>query len=225
MEKLLAKSQKDNLSIENLKDDIKELNDEIIKNKDESIKYISQIEDSYRITTSKGLAGAFTEKAQSLSLSVLIWVGGLLIALITGAIIGADRLETLTKLLASDNASSTVVVGQIFLSIISLGLPLWFAWLSTKQIGQRFRLAEDYAFKASVSKAYEGYRKEAARIDEKFEAKLFDTVLNRLDEPPLRHIEDTQHGSPWHEIASTVGLEKLTSVLPDLKDTILKQTK
>ncbi|MNV99006.1 hypothetical protein D3C71_1943230 [compost metagenome] len=77
---------------------------------------------------------------------------------------------------------------------------MWFAWVSTKQIGQRFRLAEDYGFKASVAKAYEGYRKEAARIDEAFEAKLFSIALTRLDEAPLRTVEAETPGSPWHEL-------------------------
>lgn len=67
---------------------------------------------------------------------------------------------------------------------------MWFAWLATKQIGQRFHLAEDYAFKASVAKAYEGYRKEAARIDPEFEARLFGSALTRLDEAPLRACGD-----------------------------------
>jgi hypothetical protein len=34
----------------------------------------------------------------------------------------------------------------------------------TRQVGQLFKLAEDYAFKASISRAYEGYRKEANRM-------------------------------------------------------------
>lgn len=74
---------------------------------------------------------------------------------------------------------------HIILSIVSVGAPLWFAWLATKQIGQRFRLAKDYSYKASVAKAYEGYRREAARIDEDFENRLFDSALTRLEEAPL----------------------------------------
>jgi hypothetical protein len=80
-----------------------------------------------------------------------------------------------------------------------VGAPLWFAWVATKQLGQRFRLAEDYGFKASVAKAYEGYRRDAVRIDPRFEAQLFGIALRRLEEAPLRMIEEEAHGSPWHE--------------------------
>ena len=66
--------------------------------------------------------------------------------------------------------------------------------------GERFRLSEDYAFKASVSKAYEGYRREAANLDEAFAARLFSSALTRLDEAPLRLVETENHGSPWHEL-------------------------
>lgn len=71
-----------------------------------------------------------------------------------------------------------------------------------KQIGQRFRLAEDYAFKATVAKAYEGYRKEAARHnDPELEKKLFTLALTRLEEPPLRLIEKATPGTPLQDIA------------------------
>jgi len=77
------------------------------------------------------------------------------------------------------------------------------AWIATKQIGQRFRLVEDYAYKASVAKAYEGYRKEAVRIDKDLEARLFASALTRLEEAPLRLIEEKTPGSPWHEFVES----------------------
>jgi len=104
--------------------------------------------------------------------------------------------------------------------LLSVGAPLWFAWLATKQIGQRFRLAEDYAFKASIAKAYEGYRKEAARIDPAFEQRLFDSALTRLDEAPLRLVESGTHGSPWHELANSEAVRRAFSAAPELQDKI-----
>ena len=114
---------------------------------------------------------------------------------------------------------------HIMLSLLSVGAPLWFAWLATKQIGQRFKLAEDYGFKASVAKAYEGYRKEAARIDEAFEARLFSSALTRLEEAPLRLIEETSHGSPWHELISSKSFQKALDTVPELKDTFIEISK
>lgn len=106
-------------------------------------------------------------------------------------------------------------------TVVSLGAPLWFAWLSTKQIGQRFKLAEDYGFTASVAKAYEGYRKEAARIDEKLEARLFESALTRIEEAPLRFVDGVSHGTPWHELADSSGFKEALRNIPDFRDKVL----
>lgn len=98
---------------------------------------------------------------------------------------------------------------NLVLTLASFGAPIWLAWIATKQIGQRFRLAEDYAFKASVAKAYQGFRKEASRLDSELEAnlalegRLFSSALTRLEEAPLRLVEEKTHGSPWHEFVES----------------------
>jgi hypothetical protein len=100
--------------------------------------------------------------------------------------------------------------------LLSVGGPVWFAWLATKQIGQRFRLAEDYAYKASISKAYEGYRREAAQLDEDFQRRLFASALTRLDEQPLRFVEHATHGSPWHELLASEVVKDAIRIAPQL---------
>lgn len=190
------------------------LDKEIINERlEEAKKLIEQCEEAYKITTTKGLAGAFEVRAKELSKSAWIWVGGLLAALVVGAVIGLERLNLLMATFSSTNPRFSIIIMQSFLSALSLGAPLWFAWLATKQIGQHFKLSEDYAFKASVAKAYEGYRKEAARIDPEFEKRLFDSALTRVDEPPLRLVENHNHGSPWHELFNA----KLTN-LPSFEE-------
>ena len=114
---------------------------------------------------------------------------------------------------------------QALLSFLTIGGPLWFSWLATKQIGQRFRLAEDYAFKASVAKAYEGYRREAARIDEVFEARLFSAALSRLEEAPLRLVEGATHGSPWHELISSQAFLSALDTAPALREKFVEIAK
>ncbi|NNH34036.1 hypothetical protein HLH12_00335 [Acinetobacter sp. NIPH 2377] len=170
---------------------------------------IENCEDAYRITTTKGLAAAFDQRASDLKWSMRFWVGGLFGALFIGAWIGHERIQILTTSLNSPNLNWGVIWIHIILSMTSVIAPLWFAWLATKQIGQRFRLAEDYDFKASVAKAYEGYKKEAAKIDEDFEARLFNVALTRLEEAPLRLLDDRNHGSPSHELLDKSGLNKI----------------
>ncbi|MEM8500204.1 MAG: hypothetical protein AAF542_19470 [Pseudomonadota bacterium] len=184
---------------------------------DKAEKLLSQCEEAYRVTTTKGLAGAFEVRAISLSRSMWAWVIGLLGALSLGVYIGAERLELLNSAMSAVDPNIGVIIVQSFLSVLSLGAPLWFAWLATKQISQRFKLSEDYAFKASVAKAYEGYRREAARIDEAFEARLFSTALSRVEEAPLRLMNEISHGSPWQELISSKEFQEALENIPGLR--------
>ena len=184
----------------------------------EAAQLVKQCEAAYQITTTKGLAGAFDQRAGRLAGSMWTWVGGLVVALGVGSLIGAHRLELLSVALQAPNPNWAGISMQALLSLLSVGAPLWFAWLATKQIGLRFRLAEDYAFKASVAKAYEGYRKEAARIDPAFESQLFASALMRLDEAPLRLVESGSHGSPWHELANSEGVRRAFNSAPEFQE-------
>ena len=190
---------------------------------DEAAKLVQQCQEAYRITTTTGLAASFDARARSLSLSMWAWVVGLLIALGISSYIGSSRVQELTTALKSDMHWG-VVLTHVVLSALSVGAPIWFAWLATKQIGQRFRLAEDYGFKASVAKAYEGYRREAARIDKAFEARLFGSALTRLEEAPLRLVEEETHGSPWHELVSSKAFQTALEKVPSLRQKFMDIT-
>ena len=223
----LAKSAADGvITEENLKKASLESNKylELTKQShEEAKKLIAQCEAAYQITTTKGLAGAFDERAGHLGWSMWAWVAGLISALGIGSYIGAHRLEVLSVALQTPSPNWGGVAIQAVLSLLSVGAPLWFAWLATKQIGQRFRLAEDYAFKASIAKAYEGYRREAARIDPEFEHRLFGSALTRLDEAPLRLLEQGSHGSPWHELANSESVHRAFDAMPEFRDQMLEQ--
>lgn len=197
----------------------------IEENKIEASNIVEQCLESYRITTSIGLAAAFDNRANRLTNSMRFWIIGLILSLVICACIGAKRYESLSQLIDTVKPSWGVIWLHILLSIVSLSPPIWFAWLSTKQIGQRFRLSEDYSFKASVAKAYEGYRREAARIDSAFEARLFSSALTRLEEAPLRLIEKDTHGSPFHEIISSDAFLKLISTIPEIVEKLSNLTK
>jgi hypothetical protein len=150
---------------------------------------LKRCETAYSAATSVGLAAAFTERSRALAWSMWVWVLGLVAALVIGSFFGTERLKTLVELFKDPNQSASVIIPNVVLSILAVGAPIWLAWLSTKQVGQRFRLSEDYAFKASISRAYEGFRREAARIDKELEARLLASALNRLDELPLRLVD------------------------------------
>jgi hypothetical protein len=193
---------------------------EIESKKEQAVKLIAQCEEAYRITTSKGLAGAFERRAGRLNKAAWVWVFGLAIALTCGFAIGIDRFASMKEILQV-NTSPTIIWANAFMTIVGIGAPVWFAWLSTKQIGQSFRLAEDYAFKASVAKAYEGYRREAADLDPQFAQRLFGSALTRLEEAPIRLLDQQVHSSPMQELLQNAAFRDAIATLPGFRDRIL----
>jgi hypothetical protein len=123
----------------------------------EAKKLVENCEDAFSAATTKGLGEAFSKRAKSLAFSMWIWVAGLLIALVIAAVLSHNRLSLLQKLMETKEPNVGLLWINFILAFFSIAAPAWFAWLATKQIGQRFRLAEDYAFKASVAQAYAGY--------------------------------------------------------------------
>ena len=188
----------------------------------EAEQLVKKCESAYQITTTKGLAGAFHQRANTLAISMWVWVFSLAVALFIGSLISGSRLSTLSNELIKTDSNWTKISIYSVLLLLSIGAPIWFAWVATKQIGQRFRLAEDYAFKASVAKAYEGYRKEAIRIDPAFESQLFESALTRLDEAPLRLVETETHGSPWHELANSELVRRAINSAPELRQKVIE---
>jgi hypothetical protein len=215
----------DGRAIANTLDEISKVLDAAREASAEADGYARKSSEAYRFTTSHGLAASFDERARSLARSMWVWVGGLLAALLGVALIGHNRVAALTAIVSAADPQWGTVAINLALSIVSVGAPLWFAWVATKQIGQRFRLSEDYGFKASVAKAYEGYRREAISIDKAFEAQLFSIALDRLREAPLRLVEEQSHGSPWHELLESPAFIQARGAVPDLAHRVTEYVK
>lgn len=187
---------------------------------------MNRVHAAYRAATSEGLARSFATKAKGLNRSVYLWVSFLIIALIASVFIGWIRFPAILAAIATGAAGGWQLFGaQMAIAGLSLAAPVWLAWVSTKQIGQRFRLAEDYAYKAALAAAYEGYRAEAARLDEAMEAQLFSIALTRLDEIPLRLVETNVAGSPIHELIRSAEFSKALAVVPGLRERFLSTFK
>lgn len=188
------------------------------EDEEEASRVLASLGQAYSATTTQGLAASFSNKAMVLNATLIVWVIGLVGALSVGAYIAASRFKVVEALVNNGEIAVERLWVQLALGIVGIGAPVWFAWIATKQIGQRFRLAEDYGFKASVAKAYEGYRREAARIDPAFEARLFASALTRLEEPPIRLVEHDSYGSPWHEFIVSGPFQRALDMVPELRE-------
>jgi hypothetical protein len=222
IQNLLIDSKKDRVEIDRLNATIAKIHLTIVKSGDEAEAILGRCDEAYRASTSEGLASAFSARSKQLNTSMWIWVCGLLAALLLGASYGSSQLQELIKVIKSpgQQLQDSEIYIKVLLALLSVAAPVWFAWISTKQIGQRFRLAEDYGYKASISKAYEGYRREAALLEPEFQARLFSSALNRLDELPLRLVENESHGSPWHELASSSVVREALSSVPEFAEKV-----
>jgi hypothetical protein len=181
---------------------------------------IKRSEQALRGATSVGLANAFEARRKTLADNGMLWTVGLIVALCSAVFVGWERLGSLQAVLSGDKSAS-VVWANVLLALFGVGAPVWFAWLATKQIGTTFRLAEDYAFKASVSQAYEGYRTEAVQIDPVLRERLFETALSRIEEAPIRLVDGPTHSSPLGELLSNPSILKGLEAVPDIYNKII----
>lgn len=226
--KLLAEAQRTSTLIETTFEESGKLREKIeqqhkitSRSVEESNVLVEKCNENYRITTSAGLAGAFEARSKSLSRTGWFWVFLLASALVCAVGIGYFRIDAYETLLR-DGASTSVILLNLLVTILGVGGPIWLAWLSTKNIGQSFKLAEDYAFKASISKAYEGYRKEAVNLDPEFAKQLFGSALTRLDEAPSRFISSIDHNSPMSEMLDNPTVKKFVAAFPEMQDKMIK---
>lgn len=190
-------------------------NVEISSYADNASKLVKQCDDALQITTTQGLAAGFDQKAVQLKNSIWVWIFGLLIALVSGAWIGAERVEAFTQVIDKDLTAGQAILHTV-MSIFSIGGPLWLAWISTQQINQRFKLSEDYFYKATVAKSFTGFKKFAEKFDTQTEERLFNSTLDRIDEMPLRLINGKDYNSPWHDFIDSDAFKKAAAIFPNL---------
>lgn len=186
----------------------------------EAEKMIQRSEQALRGSTSVGLARAFAERSQRLGRTGAFWTACLALSLLVALFVGAYRLHEL-KYVLDGSKSSSIIWANLILTALGVGAPVWFAWLATRQIGTTFKLAEDYAFKASVSQAYEGYRAEAVDIDPLLRERLFSSALTRIEEAPIRLVDDDMHNSPLSEILANSAIRKSLESIPGISEKIL----
>ena len=179
---------------------------------------------TYSAATSAGLAKAFKQRADALNGSTYFWLFCLLAALLIAGGLGWHRFPEILSA-TTGKPDWGVVFINLTLGVVTLLPPAWFAWVSTKQIKQQSRLAEDYSYKAALSAAYEGYRIQAKNFDNNFSERLFSIVIDRLDELPVRLVETDNSGSPIHEFIKSNEFRKTKNNISDSKDRILDKSK
>ncbi|UGA38938.1 hypothetical protein JOS77_04445 [Chromobacterium haemolyticum] len=115
----------------------------------ESSVLMENLNAAYVAATSQSLAASFSKRATSLSRSVWAWTVILTVALFVAGYVTFYRFPEMKILIESDPTWRRVAISAT-LSFSQLAAPIWLAVVATKQIAFKFRLAEDYAYKASL---------------------------------------------------------------------------
>ncbi|MBP4045977.1 hypothetical protein [Chromobacterium violaceum] len=176
---------------------------------------VFQAEQALQGASRVGLAGAFNSRAIISQVVAIVWVLILVLALGGGVWWGHSQVNELQALILS-KVSYDLFVLKAAMAVLSFAAPVWMAWLATKQLTERFRISEDYAYKAAVSMAYQGYKQVASDIGEEHVGKLFDKTLDTIGQHPLRHLNSKIYGSPWHEALDTPTAMEAVKALPKL---------
>ena len=175
---------------------------------------LSESRSAYTTINSISLARAFGGRSKHLLYHSWGWIALLIISLGLGGFIGMIRLDTLSELALKPDVSLNIMLINVVVSVLALGAPVWLAWIATKQINQQLKLSEEYGYKASVFGTYEAFRLEAEKIDNAAKEELLEIIFARLNELPIRHIDDKNHGSPMQEITSSNIVKRAFMAVP-----------
>lgn len=154
-----------------------------------------------------GLAHAFVERAKKLRVPMVVWVSFFIVAL-AGIIVFA------TQMVASVNSEKWM---DLLLKLPLTAGFVWLGWFSARNYGVVARIKEDYEFKAASALSFEGYKREATKVDRDLLAKLLSISLDRFQEHPGRFFEaNSNHGSPIQD-ALNAGAEAVAKAAKAVK--------
>ncbi len=159
--------------------------------------------------TSAGLASAFNQRCAHFKWPQRFWQTVFLIAVL--ALLGLAWLEF--SLVADPEGALTLGgLGISLLHRLPFALPLiWLAIHASHKAALAQRVEEDYAFKETVSRSFEGYRREMAELEgtaapQSALSRYCEGVLSVITNPPGRIYE--KHGlnhTPLNAIAESAG--------------------
>ncbi len=196
---LKTQSDTSNQAINDLAEKAVEVTENIDNYESRITKLITQAEEDQReiarslpSATSAGLASFFSDHARSLKWPKWGWSMGFIIGIGLLMWLMLDTLSLLSQIADMGNQAADPATGKedaaihytawrLLLERIPLSAPLiWFAWFCSRNYGHIVRLQEEYAFKAAISRAFEGYKKQMKEIGEAGEQSLLGLLSSEV---------------------------------------------
>ena len=116
--------------------------EQVERNLFKSKELTGNIDEVYSAATRQGLGKAFQERADALKVSTYVLMAILAFILAVAGVISHQRISFVEGLLSNPNLSLQLLWANVLLTVVGVAAPIWFAWLLTKQISQRFRLVD-----------------------------------------------------------------------------------
>lgn len=154
------------------------------------------------------LGGAFQLKADNAKKLDLAWLFVLMIGIAGIICFGLLRYPAMIALI-QERAEVEYLIFQFLLSIASLAGPIWLSWVATKRLARTFAISEDYAYKAAIAQAYQGYRDSVKDADPLMQQRLFASVVTQLDANPVRFLSDRHAATPIQDLLQQQWMEQI----------------
>lgn len=214
-EKIFGKEANPKSTIDGFKqkfdNELKRIND-FLKNQQE--KYSAQFEQIQSLlpgATSIGLAKAFEEQKKSYSKSILVWSSVFVLTMLGMISFGIYYIVEISKITDLD-------VSKAFIAIVNK-LPffvptVWLAIYASKQQSQNRRLQQEYAFKETFAKSYDGQKTQLEKLDITDEEanqilkQLLENLVNITSHNPSDTLESEKHNE---KVPLIQGLNKVIS--------------
>jgi len=177
---------------------------------------LKELNSTLEKSITSSLGGAFQKKADNAKKLDLAWLVVLLIGIGSIICLGYLRYPVMTELIR-ERAEIPYLSFQMLVSVFSLSGPIWLSWVATRRLANTFAISEDYAYKAAIAQAYQGYRDSVKDADPLMQQRLFATVVTQLDANPVRFLSDVHPASPLQDLLQQKWMEDA------LKDSTFKQ--
>jgi hypothetical protein len=167
---------------------------------------LKEIRSTLENSITASLGGAFQLKANNAKKLDLAWLSVLVVGI--GAIIWLGYLRyPAAAALIDERAEIEYLLFQLLVSIATLSGPIWLSWVATKRLARTFAISEDYAYKAALAQAYQGYRDSVKDADPLMQQRLFATVITQLDASPVRFLSDQHPATPFQDLLQQPWME------------------
>ena len=191
--------------------EIKRINDFLKVQQEKYDAQFEQIQSLLPGATSIGLAKAFEEQKKSYGNSIIIWSIVFVLTMVGMISFGIYYIVQIAKVTDLDVSKALIAI----VNKLPFFVPaVWLAIYASKQQSQNKRLQQEYAFKETFAKSYDGQKTQLEKLDitdqetNQILKNLLENLVNITSHNPSNTLESEKHNE---KVPIVQGLDKLFS--------------